>query len=137
MAKKEKNTKKKKSLLKAIIAVFIVGLILCGGTALFGLLTLARDLLYTAVFADALIAGGGLASKAVNKIKERKNSQKQKSRSRDKSLLKANGLEIEDEKDKAQVEELESLPEVSVVSTQTNVNTNEISTNKDVVRKQK
>ena len=73
MAKTEKNTNKKglsKGWKLAIVgfAILAAGLLAFGGAFIFGLLTLARDLLATAVLFEGLYVGGIGAVGAINAI---------------------------------------------------------------------
>ena len=80
MAKKEKNTtKKKRKLLKAALIILGLGICFFACSTLFGELLLARDFLYTAIFADSIIGGCSLASKAINAIKNKSSNQNSKS----------------------------------------------------------
>lgn len=99
MAEKKKNNKKKIIL---IIGLVILGIgVLSGAGALFaGLITLARDLIFTAAALDMVIVGGVLGKKAIDgiisSISKKKNKKLQKELSKEKE--KTPQLEAQSEK---------------------------------------
>lgn len=83
MAKKEKKVveeqgkkKKKKTLLWVGLAILAAGLLAFGATFALGLITLARDLAFTAIAADTLLVGGTLGSMAMKGVINKKNAKK-------------------------------------------------------------
>lgn len=102
MAKKEKTKKSGKWLLWTGLAVLAAGVLSFVGFLSFGLITLARDLLFTAVFADVGLSGFALGRKAVDLIANRISSKKA-----EKDLKKTRSKQQERE----EVEVIESIPE--------------------------
>ena len=98
MATKEKNKQKtKKKLLWVGLGILAAGILAFGGAFVFGALLLARDLLYLALFADALLIGGTLGKVAVDSIADKVSDKKQAAElSRERSRVQ----EIEQEKAK-------------------------------------
>ena len=83
MAKKEKKVvegqekkKNKKTLLWVGLGILAVGLLAFGATFALGLITLARDLAFTAIAFDTLLVGGTLGSVAMKGVINKKNAKK-------------------------------------------------------------
>lgn len=102
MATKEKNTKKKKTVLKIGLIILGIGLLAFGGTLLLGLITLARDLMYTAIALDTLLVGGVLGKKAydgiVSKISDKKSKNLTREKERTLNNNRDNDIIVEEEK---------------------------------------
>ena len=114
----KQNKKRRKTLLWVGLGILAAGLLAFGGAFLFGMLTLARDLLFTAVGIDALLVGGTLAAKAVNGIANavsKKNKDKNLQRTQERNR----------EKEQTQEETLGEIPVVS--NTRSNSQTNVVS----------
>ena len=85
MAMKEKNTKKRKTLLWVGLGIIAAGVLAFGGAFALGAMVLARDLLYLSIFVDTLMVGGVLGKTAVDAIADKmssKNKTKQLARER-------------------------------------------------------
>lgn len=114
MAKKEKNVKKKRTLLKIGLIILGIGLLAFGGTLLAGLVTLARDLLFTAVAVDTLLVGGALGKKAIDGIAYRISTRKSKNLQRQQTLekIRTDDLVKNEEKQNSNTEDRDDVPDV-------------------------
>ena len=119
MAENEKQVKTKggKKLLWIGLGILGAGVLAFGGFSLFGLITLARDLLFTAVFADVALVGGTLAKAAVDSISDKiaARKQKQKENRRTRSTENKQSLNNENE----EVVTMEAAPILTEVSGKT------------------
>ena len=107
MAGKEK-IKKSRKLLWIGLAILGVGVLAFGGFLTFGLITLARDLLFTAIFADAALIGGSLGKKGVDSIANAISSRKAQKR----ALRKKRDIEKNQDKSNEQSEVVSPLVNV-------------------------
>ena len=107
MAVKEK-TNKRKTLLWIGLGILAGGILSFGGLLAFGLITLARDLLFLSLFADTLLVGGVLGAKAVDAITDKVASNKKETKKE--RLTRSEELT----KEKNNVEELLALDDKQV-----------------------
>lgn len=130
MAGNEK-TKKSKKLLWIGLGILGAGILLFGGLLSFGLITLARDMLFTAIVADVGLVGGVLGKKAVNAIADSISNRKAQKR----ELRRTRTTQLDEELSQQNVNSLEGVPTVTEVN-QDRVNQNNSQTNTNETKQQ-